>query len=125
MTTADDFNAEQRKRRLVTCVHFNGIQYGLCKAGIRYSDVRGSGALARACIRAEHWEAGGKPECPRYQAATPEHLDAEDAEDARALDMVLRNVSPCCEAPTRGDRVRACTKCGLVVFRFCNVRDEP
>jgi hypothetical protein len=127
-----ELNARQRKRRLATCLHFTGIQHHRCKAGVCYSDVRGSAPApySRSCIRDEHWVAGGSPPCALYEASSEAVIDAEDTEIHRAFALIAKGLSQCCEAPlsTRqviergqheGNGPRFCSKCGQVSFWAC------
>lgn len=87
--TPEQFAEQHYQQMLGTCVHFNGIQHGSCKAGVVYEDTRLVGepglpawlpcldALGRATA------AGAQPNpctCPLRQLHTPEqaraHVDA-------------------------------------------------
>jgi hypothetical protein len=125
------FNDRQRKRRLVTCQHFTGRDFNgesdKCAKGICYGTVVGAAPYSISCIRNEHWIEGDRPACSSYEARTEAQVDAEEARQARAFELLGRGLSECCEAPIDESQVistpphighgpRFCSKCKRVAF---------
>lgn len=65
-----------RDQILTKCVHFTGVQNVTCEAGIRYLDVRDSGAKFPANFPCFSDNGHQKP-CPSAKWRTPEEADAE------------------------------------------------
>lgn len=68
------------ERRMNICEHFNGIQHGTCRAGVKYDDVRRAKTdttpFQFACFQDE---AGGLT-CDKAKWLTREEAEAEEAE---------------------------------------------
>lgn len=116
------FTSSMRKRRLITCRHFTGIQHESCAAGVAYASVRKphpTGHAAFSCIRDDRWEEL-RPECDRYVATTEDEVDAEEKAYADAFSKIEQGVSPCCDAPVQpmGSGV-GCSKCRRLLMTQC------
>lgn len=65
--------------KLGNCIHFNGIQHKLCKAGVDYYDLvtpRANKSVYLPCLTGFLAETNKTPDCqcPKYQAATEEDV---------------------------------------------------
>lgn len=123
--SAETFNQSMRRRRLVTCRHFTGLQHGECAAGIKYDHelVRKphpNKAATHSCVRDDRWREDGV-ECPSYVATTQEEVDAEDRRYEEIFAKVERGESPCCAGEKLSPKGfgLACAKCGKLLVTRC------
>jgi hypothetical protein len=111
------------------CRHFNGIQHKECKAGICYLDVRKTPTYPNTgasfpCLPDSNKESAT---CSKFDPFTQEEIAKMDAESARVTSLILRDLSPCCEAAIDKSRVipsgqhkghgpRFCSACKKLVY---------
>lgn len=102
------------------CRHFNGIQYGECKAGVAYETV------TDRSVRPSRWPCHGElcdTICAQYEPHTPEEL----AEMERKMQEKIKHLfafesreSDIC--PHCGKQVTALKQVGRCVYTSCGCR---
>lgn len=76
-------------RKMLECVHFNGIQHGACKAGVNYADVRDETTRPHGfpCLA----QYAGNATCPKLERMSREQAEAEEA----AFQAAFARVNTC------------------------------
>lgn len=123
MSRADDLRERNKVRAMVVCRHFTGIQHDTCRRDVVYTVVMqpatdGNGHRLPCLAEGGH--------CAQYQTYTEEEVQAQEKEQQRSIELFMRGLSDCCEAPIdtslvitegqyRNHGPRFCSKCKKVV----------
>ena len=110
-----------REKLETRCQYFNGVQHDECDNHVIYKDIAPKGFKDLPCTTAE-----GNA-CQFYKPLSKEEIDKEIADMERTNDLILKNLSPCCEAEIdqsqvikdgshKGHGPRYCSKCKKFVY---------